>query len=986
MVQIFSGTGLEQYFREIVAPASLDAALYRQVNLYAHQRFPDNLTFVKNLLNVYARRETADPTARTALLRAYWFYDPQLRAELFEQMSNSGTLDRNLAAARGADAKTNPAAAQFLADGEAWRSHFESAATPMRALATQFPGDSSLVLRASTVERSLGRTESAVALARNLSQAAPRDSEALARIGDTLADREWFARARPYWDRIPRIEPGKPEGYLEAATIFWDYFQYDDALRLIADARTRFHNPALYNYQAGAIYEGKRDFPAAVRQYALDSQDGSPAEARLLALAVNPKYRAAVDSVTANAPLRLRAALLEAEKRSSDLETLLARAATTETSAATLDFIQETAARWSFTAIQESAAARQAAITHDPIDRIRLRLALMRIQEAHGDLSAARQTIGELVSNNPTRLGVIRAATDFYWRNKLPSEAIATLTAAASRSNAIYRDRFTYEAARKSTEDRQFTDARRLLAPLLAADPFNAQYLAAMADTYAQADDDAGLRGFYLASIDAMKNAPFAADDRNARIAGLRRGLIPALTRLNQFSQALDQYIELINRYPEDEGLIHEAATYATRNNLQSQITSYYAKAAADSPKDYRWPMVTARIDTTFENFDTAIAAYTAALKIRPDRVDLYAGRGALEERLMRLSDAEKTYSAIWELSYRDAHWLDKVAELEARQQKPDDAVATLRKAYLDGRSDRADLLLDVAGQLASWNLISQAREFAQKAGEHDLSKQDTTTYARVMVRARQYDLVFDKLSADPAALMAMADGINTYYTPEEKSAVAADLEKRATANTRPDWTAFARAAGFFDLEARWLAAGNQPPYELIQLQTSRMRFEDHLRRFFDYPVTLSKNTLLQLGAWRTAKIGLSYIRRTLRPLPEERTLEQFLINRFGEELYRTFFKSYTEKVWGVPCDKISAEWGAQRIKGLSIHAALAHAFRKTFPRKGKGDLNQKGTETSLIEQFLYPKFGPGQMWEEVAGRVKALGGEIQCGWRVDRV
>jgi protoporphyrinogen oxidase len=177
--------------------------------------------------------------------------------------------------------------------------------------------------------------------------------------------------------------------------------------------------------------------------------------------------------------------------------------------------------------------------------------------------------------------------------------------------------------------------------------------------------------------------------------------------------------------------------------------------------------------------------------------------------------------------------------------------------------------------------------------------------------------------------------------------------------------------------------SGREDSVMLLRPRKSRIYY---LRRFFDYPVTLSKNTLLQLGAWRTAKIGLSYIRRTLRPLPEERTLEQFLINRFGEELYRTFFKSYTEKVWGVPCDKISAEWGAQRIKGLSIHAALAHAFRKTFPRKGKGDLNQKGTETSLIEQFLYPKFGPGQMWAEVAGRVKALGGEIQCGWRVDRL
>ncbi|MGP8248125.1 MAG: NAD(P)/FAD-dependent oxidoreductase [Bryobacteraceae bacterium] len=169
----------------------------------------------------------------------------------------------------------------------------------------------------------------------------------------------------------------------------------------------------------------------------------------------------------------------------------------------------------------------------------------------------------------------------------------------------------------------------------------------------------------------------------------------------------------------------------------------------------------------------------------------------------------------------------------------------------------------------------------------------------------------------------------------------------------------------------------------LLRPRKSRIYY---LRRFFDYPITLSKDTLLKLGAWRTVKIGLSYLKSTLRPIPDERTLEQFLINRFGAELYRAFFKSYTEKVWGVPCDKISAEWGAQRIKGLSIRAALTHAFRNAFRRKAKDALHQKGTETSLIERFLYPKFGPGQMWEEVARRVKDLGGEIECGWRVDRV
>ena len=157
----------------------------------------------------------------------------------------------------------------------------------------------------------------------------------------------------------------------------------------------------------------------------------------------------------------------------------------------------------------------------------------------------------------------------------------------------------------------------------------------------------------------------------------------------------------------------------------------------------------------------------------------------------------------------------------------------------------------------------------------------------------------------------------------------------------------------------------------LVRTRKSRIYF---LRRFFEYPIQLSKATLVNLGPARTLRIGLSYLRAVMFPIRKVENLEQFFINRFGRELYLTFFKSYTEKVWGVPCHKISAEWGAQRIKGLSIRKAIAHFLQKS----GKdGGIAQKGTETSLIEQFLYPKYGPGQMWEKIARRVQEMGGEI---------
>ena len=175
---------------------------------------------------------------------------------------------------------------------------------------------------------------------------------------------------------------------------------------------------------------------------------------------------------------------------------------------------------------------------------------------------------------------------------------------------------------------------------------------------------------------------------------------------------------------------------------------------------------------------------------------------------------------------------------------------------------------------------------------------------------------------------------------------------------------------------------------DLVMLIRPRKSRIYYLRKFFDYPIKLTGTTLTNLGAVRTVKVGVSYMASRLQQIKPEKSLEDFLINRFGKQLYLTFFKSYTEKVWGTPCHKISAEWGAQRIKGLSLTTAVKHFVRKSFVRSNNNssDVAQKGTDTSLIERFMYPKFGPGQLWEHAADEIVRLGGEIHFGLNVTGV
>lgn len=151
------------------------------------------------------------------------------------------------------------------------------------------------------------------------------------------------------------------------------------------------------------------------------------------------------------------------------------------------------------------------------------------------------------------------------------------------------------------------------------------------------------------------------------------------------------------------------------------------------------------------------------------------------------------------------------------------------------------------------------------------------------------------------------------------------------------------------------------------------------LKKFFDYPVSMSKNTLKNMGFIRTIKAGVSYLKAVIFKR-KEKSLEDFFINRFGKVLYSMFFEKYTEKLWGRHPSDISPDWGAQRAKGLSIRAVLKDAFSKLFKKE------QKEVETSLIEEFWYPKYGPGQLWETLAQRIESEGIEIKKEYSVKNI
>src|SRR5688572_3749605 len=166
-----------------------------------------------------------------------------------------------------------------------------------------------------------------------------------------------------------------------------------------------------------------------------------------------------------------------------------------------------------------------------------------------------------------------------------------------------------------------------------------------------------------------------------------------------------------------------------------------------------------------------------------------------------------------------------------------------------------------------------------------------------------------------------------------------------------------------------------------VMLQRPRLSRIYYRRNFFPYPIAITIRVAARLGWVNTARIGLSYVRAQLFPQKDETFLDAFFINRFGRRLYETFFRDYTEKVWGVKCAELRADWGAQRVKGLSLKRAVVHAVKDLL--SSDFQKAQQERETSLITRFFYPKYGPGQMWEIVAREITKAGAELRFGCSV---
>jgi tetratricopeptide (TPR) repeat protein len=881
---IFSRTELEEYLSQAPAP---DRTLALEVNRYAHDRFPHDLTFVRNLLAEYRSYQHSQPEEVEKLLWEHWAESPDLRDQLFELLSGSGRLDALLEQLRrqapeidkpdwGALAKSNPAAERFWLESCLWQSRFEESIGAADALSAEYPADETLGRQASSLYRSLAYfhpedTDKAIEIEKRLLSARPDDLETLARIGDIYADRGRMSDAAPYWTRMAEAHPGDADGYLQSATVFWDYFDFASASAQLRKGRERLADPVLFGYQAGAIEESQDNLPGAVKEYVASSLGDKPSEesrGRLLSLARRPELRAMVESETAGllkpaapaiAAIELRVSLLDAQHRAEDMKQELKQLVAQTESFDVLDAVTTAARAHALPEVEQLALARQIALTADPVHNIELRYQLVDLLGQHNAAAAAAE-VEAIYREHAKLLGVVRATVDYNWAHERKAQAVTVLLDSAAAAYLELKQQLQLEAARKLTELGEYARAKQLLEQLLNQKPLDAGIEAALADNYARGGDREGLAAFYKAEMAVVKASALERGAKTERLAQLRRGMISAAARLGNWGDATDQYIELINAYPGDAGLIQEAALMAGAHGEREKLVSFYSKTAEASPRDARWSIVLAWLETALEDYPAAIEAYGKAIRVRPEQKDLYQSKADMEERLGKLDDAVADYEQLYKLSYRDPQWMEKEAEARARQGRNADAVKALDEAWIAGRPPKATNYVEVATRLEQWELLDEARQYAERCAEiagpellvYPGNQSCAVVYARVMARLRQTDAAFTRLaiarhqaesvplsavaeqvekegfgaitdedwrrqrlqqrteqakSGFAQALKSMAEMVGEYYTPEEKAQFAAWLQtKRAGAadgsELRAVYLPAMQAAGLLDMES----------------------------------------------------------------------------------------------------------------------------------------------------------------------------------------
>lgn len=744
---------LSQFVDGKVAASDFEKELYFKLYTAARKRFPHNSSFVTGLLHFYKTNKRE--AEWRALAAEHYFEFPEVREQFLDDLAEKGELREYLARATG----QNEIYDLFRADASVRLSIYENAIDAYRKLNEAYPNTAEFSERLIDLTRSFGQknreilNESAT-LANAQANFTPSNAEQRTRSGEIYAELGEYKTARAEWRKLIAAARGEKETYLDAATVNWDYFQYDEALLTIKTLREKYADKTLYAFESGAIFEALHKLPEAVSEYvkALDSdrsdENQKEKAKNRLAVLVNREKREKREQKARNEKDRWNGITNTKQERNPDEkgETFIEISAPT-TAEKTIDaaFIKESAHRPDASymtlgyaeflaqinkgekadgvlsrAVQKSkdqkfieaarefyqseenasgeqlALKRLAEIVSSPRQKIAFRLQLAESFEENQNRSSAKTVIKELVRQFPNNYGVLLAASDFYNRLGFENEAASVLENALPRSRGRFRQTLARKLGVQMIKLNRPDSAARILGKLHEEDPSDTEIFGELVKIYVRSSDAASLRRAFLETVKALKTSDADRRELDAQIADLRSRMIDAFTRLKDYRSAIEQHIEIINRDPEDESLTENAIRYVQRYGGAETLLDYYRKTSLESFKNYRWNVVLARIFEAQTDWENAAKNYESAIGNQPEMPELYAALAEVQTKSGAYEAALKSLDECLKLTNDAPDYIMKKIEI-------------LKKAgrFSDAEKEQAKLPVEKGTQQA-------ANEFAE--------------------------------------------------------------------------------------------------------------------------------------------------------------------------------------------------------------------------------------------------------------------------------
>lgn len=687
--------------KEVKGAKNPDGQMFFALYSLAHKRFPHNIAFVKGLLRYYKQNEMEAEWRN--LLAEYYFESPEIRREFLTELAKKGEISAFLQRSDEFSGKSGIESLPyklFCADASVWLSDFEKSVVFYRELNGLYPNNAEFSENFLTIARSFGQTNrnlllESAAFAQKQADDFPFDENYRTRAGELQAELGDYEKARANWQKIIGQGAGANESYLTAATVFWDYFQFDEALQTINSLREKSNDENLYAFQTGAILEAKNEKRAAISEYlkALDENeieaDKSGAKRRLKQLFGKPELAKEINSAfenrrnSAKDSFRMTfnfADLLFQMKRQTEAVALLLRQIESEKSTANL-----LEAKQFFRDLDEPKAiqttlVRLINISENPRDSISFRFQLAENLRKNYETEKSAAVLAELVKKFPSNYGVLKETETFFWDLGEKEKSLQVLQTARKKARGEFLYQFSRKLAQRLNSLNRTNEAEKILVKLQNEYPNDTEVFSELTDVYVRTKKPENLRKSFAETIAALRKQELEPREFSWLTADLRKKMISAFTRLKDYDSAAEQYIEIINREPENEEILEEAIGFAKRYGGAEKLLEYYRKTAAESFKNYRWNVVLARIYQAKSDLPNAAENYKTAIFNQPEMPELYESLTEIYVKMQNFEAALENVNKLLELSNEDKKYvkqksqilekLGRIAEAEAEKAK----------------------------------------------------------------------------------------------------------------------------------------------------------------------------------------------------------------------------------------------------------------------------------------------------------------------------